>query len=517
QDHLTTTTWPRTLCQPAMLLGGLLLLATVATAQQTGPAASGHRQIHRVQHGQCSYTFVLPEPDTCQQAPVAPEAFGGSNSLQGDLPASTLHVADSRAQRAQRVSQLEKILENNTQWLLKLEQSIRMNLISDLVQTQQHIVQNQTTTMLALGANLMNQTTAQTHKLTALEAQVLNQTSRMMIHMLEGSVSTNKLERLMLTQSQELHRLQGRNRALESRLQALEAQHQAQVNSLQEKKEQLQNLLANRTGPLTNLKHNLQALSSSSVSLQQQQQQLVELVQRLVRIVAQDQHPGSFKVSKQLFQNCAEIKRSGATTSGVYTIHGANFTRPLKVFCDMETDGGGWTLIQRREDGSVNFQRTWEEYKEGFGNVAREHWLGNEAVHRLTSRAAYLLRVELQDWEGRQTSFHYEHFQLGSERQRYSFSVNGSSSSSAGFKSSLPPQGTKFSTSDMDNDNCMCKCAQMMSGGWWFDACGLSNLNGIYYPFHQHLNKLNGIRWHYFRGPGYSLHGTRMMLRPMSA
>lgn len=104
-----------------MLLGGLLLLATMATGQQRGPAASGRHQIHRVQHGQCSYTFVIPEPDICQQAPVAPEAFGGSNSLQGDLPGSKLHPADWRAQRAQRVSQLEKILENNTQWLLKVQ------------------------------------------------------------------------------------------------------------------------------------------------------------------------------------------------------------------------------------------------------------------------------------------------------------------------------------------------------------------------------------------------------------
>lgn len=56
---------------------------------------------------------------------------------------------------------------------------------------------------------------------------------------------------------------------------------------------------------------------------------------------------------------------------------------------------------------------------QGFGNVAREHWLGNEAVHHLTSRTACVLRVELQDWEGRQTSIQYEHFQLGNERQRY--------------------------------------------------------------------------------------------------
>lgn len=104
------------LCQPTLLLGGLLLLATMTTARQRVSAGSRRRNIHRVQHGQCSYTFVLPEPDLCQ---LAPEALGGSNSLQRDLPGS--RVPDLRAQRAQRVSQLEKLLENNTQWLLKVQ------------------------------------------------------------------------------------------------------------------------------------------------------------------------------------------------------------------------------------------------------------------------------------------------------------------------------------------------------------------------------------------------------------
>lgn len=112
-------------------------------------------------------------------------------------------------------------------------------------------------------------------------------------------------------------------------------------------------------------------------------------------------------------------------------------------------------------------------------------------------------------------------------------------SGTAGQQSGLAMQGTNFSTRDADNDNCLCKCAQMLSGGeqqglgrgprsvptpvpllllppigWWFDACGLSNLNGIYYPARHNIRKLNGIRWHYFQGPSYSLKGTRMLIRP---
>ncbi|XP_075419974.1 angiopoietin-4 isoform X1 [Tenrec ecaudatus] len=492
---------------PAMLLGSLLFaVATVTMAQHKGQKASGYRRAHRVQHGQCRYTFVLPELEPC---PPEPGPFGGSNSLQRDSPATALHLGSWRSQQMQH---LEKVLENNTQWLQKLERYIQRNLRSELAQAQKHMVQNQTATMLELGTNLLNQTTAQTRKLTSVEAQVLNQTSRMEIQLLETSLSTNKLEKQLLLQGHELHRLRGRSSALETRVHALEIQQQAELASLRGEKEQLQRLLGRQSGALAGLERTLRAASSNSSLLQRQQRQLLESVNRLVHVVAQA--PASMKAGEQEFQDCAEIQRFGANASGVYTIHVANMMEPRKVFCDMETSGGRWTLIQRRENGSVNFQRNWKDYKQGFGDPAGEHWLGNELVHQLTSGAAYSLRVELRDWEGNEAYAQYEHFQLGSEGQLYRLSLNGYSGS-AGRQSSLVLQGTNFSTRDSDNDNCLCKCAQMLSGGWWFDACGLSNLNGIYYPARHNVRKLNGIRWHYFRGPSYSLRATRMMVRPL--
>ncbi|KAM8776014.1 angiopoietin-4 isoform 1-T1 [Rhynchonycteris naso] len=491
---------------PAMLLAGLLLtVATMTAAQRRGQEAGGRRRAHRVQQGQCSYTFVLPEPEPC---PPGPETFKGSNSLQRDSPATALNFGEWSAQR---VRQLEKVLENNTQWLQKLERYIQMNLRSELAQVQQHMVQNQTAAILELGTSLLNQTTAQTHKLTNVEAQVLNQTSRMEIQLLETSLSTNKLEKQLLLQGHELHQLQGHNSVLETRVRALETQQQAELAGLHGEKERLRRLLSRQNGALAGLERSLRAASSNSSLLQRQQRRLLESVQRLVRVVAQG--PASVRAAEQVFQDCAEIQRSGVNASGVYTVHVANMTEPRKVFCDMEASGGGWTLIQRRENGSVNFQRNWEEYKQGFGDPAGEHWLGNELVHQLTSRAPYSLRVELQDWDRSEAHAQYEHFRLGSEAQRYRLSLSGYSGS-AGRQSSLVLQGTNFSTRDADNDNCLCKCAQMLSGGWWFDACGLSNLNGVYYPARQHVRKLNGIRWHYFRGPSYSLRAARMMVRP---
>lgn len=68
---------------------------------------------------------------------------------------------------------------------------------------------------------------------------------------------------------------------------------------------------------------------------------------------------------------------------------------PSQVFCDMETDGGGWTVIQRRKIGLISFSQSWKQYKEGFGSPQGDFWLGNEHIHRL-SRRPTTLRVELE-------------------------------------------------------------------------------------------------------------------------
>ncbi|XP_014402035.1 PREDICTED: angiopoietin-4 [Myotis brandtii] len=459
---------------PSMLLGGLLLtVATLTVAQRRGQEVRERRLAHRVQHGQCSYTFLLPEPEAC--APETGGTFRGSNSLQRD----SLNLV---AWPTKRMQHLEKMLENNTQRLQKLERYIQTNLRLQLAQARQHMVQNQTAAVLELGTSLLNQTTAQAHRLTDMEAQVLNQTSRMEIQMQETSLSTNKLEKQLFLQGLELHRLQDYNSFIELQF----MYHTTYPVNLH---------LIYLFVKIINL------ISFTNFPSQKQAQLVTNFLS--ARFAAE-----------RVFQDCAEIQSFGANTSGVYTIHVANMTEPRKVFCDMEANGGGWTLIQRRANGSVNFQRNWKDYKQGFGDLAGEHWLGNELVHHLTSRAAYSLRVELQDWEGNEAYAQYERFQLGSEGQLYRLSLSGYSGS-AGPQSSLALEGTNFSTRDADNDNCLCKCAQMLSGGWWFDACGLSNLNGIYYPAGRHLRKLNGIRWHYFQGPSYSLRATRMMVRPI--
>ena len=97
----------------------------------------------------------------------------------------------------------------------------------------------------------------------------------------------------------------------------------------------------------------------------------------------------------------------------------------MKVFCDMTTDGGGWTVLQRRLDGSVNFYRGWRVYKKGFGNLNGEFWLGNDNLHRLTTTDNVTLRVDLEDFDGNITYAEYTTFKVANESDKYRLLVGG--------------------------------------------------------------------------------------------
>ncbi|KAK1879937.1 Angiopoietin-1, partial [Dissostichus eleginoides] len=422
-----------------------------------------------------------------------------------------------------------------------IENYIKESMKVEMAQLQQSAVHNHTAAMLEMGTNLLSQTAEQTRKLTDVETQVLNQTSRLEIQLLENSLSTNKLEKELMLQTNEISKLHDKNSLLEQKMFEMEMRHREELDTLKQEKGSLQVLVGRQSGVIGELEAQLNRASGNGTALQRQQQEMMDTVHNLLNLATKMETPRDLtvllEVSRQTgsnkdikgfvpnstkivdeekkFRDCADLHKAGFHKNGVYTIQ-INPQETKKVYCNMETAGGGWTVIQRREDGSVDFQRTWKEYKMGFGSLSAEHWLGNEYVYQLTRQRQYALRVELTDWEtdGNQAFSLYDRFQIGSEKQNYRLFLK-SHSGTAGRQSSLVIHGADFSTKDMDNDNCMCKCALMLTGGWWFDACGPSNLNGMYFTQGQHIGKLNGIKWHYFKGPSYSLRATAMMIRPL--
>ena len=125
-----------------------------------------------------------------------------------------------------------------------------------------------------------------------------------------------------------------------------------------------------------------------------------------------------------LAKNCAELHKSDNKTSGAFTIN-PDDEQAFAVFCDQNTEGGGWTVFQKRLDGSVDFYRNWTDYKQGFGNLSGEFWLGLDKIYRLTSQTNNTLRVELEDIDGNTAYAEYDTFAVADEAENYRLSVAG--------------------------------------------------------------------------------------------
>ncbi|XP_078666612.1 microfibril-associated glycoprotein 4-like [Branchiostoma floridae x Branchiostoma belcheri] len=229
------------------------------------------------------------------------------------------------------------------------------------------------------------------------------------------------------------------------------------------------------------------------------------------------------------FSDCSQIHTAlslfNAVSSGVYDIMPVGLTSPISVYCDQTTDGGGWTVIQRRFDGSVDFNRPWGDFKYGFGSANGEQWLGLENMYRLTSQNAYELYIELEDWDSVVKYAKYSLFSVGTSGSGYRLSVGGysgtagdgfylSSSSSNSYLS-----GQAFSARDEDRDAYSGSCAgghSYLTGGWWYNRCGTSALNGPYLrPSDRTSYSGYGIYWNLFGGSyNYYLKKSKVMVRP---
>ena len=205
-------------------------------------------------------------------------------------------------------------------------------------------------------------------------------------------------------------------------------------------------------------------------------------------------------------RDCLDLLHHGFNTSGLYDID-PDGKGAFQVRCDQETAGGGWVVFQRRTDGAVAFQvQNWDQYKNGFGNLSHEFWLGNDKLHRLTSMSQQLL-VEIEGYAQDVAHASYERFSVQSESEKYKLTVEGYSGTA---KDSLTyHNGMKFTTIDQDNDDAHNgSCGNIFPGGWWHKACYYAFLNGIY-------TFKNGITWRAWKNDFYKLKQTSMKIRTL--
>lgn len=158
-------------------------------------------------------------------------------------------------------------------------------------------------------------------------------------------------------------------------------------------------------------------------------------------------------------------------TSSIHLIQLPDF-RPFLVSCDGITEAGsGWTVIQRRLNGSVDFYRNWAEYRKGFGKLNGDFFIGLEKLHRLTTHEPHELYVSLQLFNGSTRFALYDNFVIGSEEEGYPMKLLGHYHGNAS-DAMRTHDKMKFSTYDKDNDEFThINCAEYHHGAWWYDFC----------------------------------------------
>ncbi|XP_052873620.1 LOW QUALITY PROTEIN: ficolin-2-like [Anopheles cruzii] len=224
-------------------------------------------------------------------------------------------------------------------------------------------------------------------------------------------------------------------------------------------------------------------------------------------------------ISRTSYESCRQVP---SNVSGIIESPEKHFKKPMTVLCDQEYDSGGWIVIQHRFDGSTNFYRNWKEYKNGFGQLEGEFWLGLDRIHQLTTSKPHELVILLEDFDGNKTYAKYNRFEIGGESELYALKTITGFSGTAGDSmfsfagESLPSAaGMKFSTLDSDNDIWPKSCAVTYTGAWWYSNCHKANLNGRYLRGHTKIYAA-GMMWHTFRGYYYSLKSSKMMIRPVA-
>ena len=180
---------------------------------------------------------------------------------------------------------------------------------------------------------------------------------------------------------------------------------------------------------------------------------------------------------------CCDL-RTFPASSGVYKISTGTFSI-TNVYCDTNTDNGGWIVMQRnRINSKLSFVKNWKEYEDGFGVLTGDFWAGLKLIHALTQSGQWEMRVDYQKEDKTWTYLHYNRFRVESASKEYQLYVEGYTGEiSFGLNrdpltgSDRTANGMNFSTYDNDNDGGAGNCAADWRGGWWYNYCYRININ----------------------------------------
>ena len=256
---------------------------------------------------------------------------------------------------------------------------------------------------------------------------------------------------------------------------------------------------------------------------------VIVLVSVLLHIVQAQQHQQpTVTTTNALINNCCDLGFRQSTFSEIANkpkqykmknMCGNKHSTITNVYCDTVTAGGGWLVIQRRIYGSVDFNRYWSEYEEGFGNLpdddkdtTGEYWIGLRSLHCLTNQGHWELRIDYILTNKAKGYLSYRHFKVGPASDDYRLSISGFSGNTTDpITGAHSLNGMKFTTRDRDNDNAgsSYNCAVHSvgnAGGWWHKYCSRI------YPNHQYSSRYSIL----LNGQFHSLNFIEIKIRPLN-
>ena len=212
-------------------------------------------------------------------------------------------------------------------------------------------------------------------------------------------------------------------------------------------------------------------------------------------------------------KDCAQYKEKGDLDSRSRTIEPLGIEK-FVTYCDQETEGGGWTTILNRDatqEVHEDFDKTYVEYENGFGDRSGEFWIGLQAIHKLTTFPCTELRIDMETYDGSEYVAKYSTFTVGSQVDGYVLTLGGFSSTPTFNDDFNRNHGMKFSTKDKDQDNAGGECASYYLGGWWYNGCFLAKFTGSHFDQSHQMGQ--GIHWDTLISDDDSMKKVSMKLR----